>query len=215
MSDIENCNGVSCADHATCHWDAKYEIHYCQCDPGFEGNGIEHCEESKPGCDTLNDCGLNADCDMDESSNKYKCVCKYGYYGNGYTCAAEITCENDPYLCSPQATCMNSISGFVCECNPGFRGNGTFCQKILKKESNFLLLNQGMATLRIPFEPSSTNPGRPIQLTYYQMVIGLDIDCSAARVYWSDITNRVIKSSNYDGTIIETFLAQGIYINNI
>lgn len=66
-----------------------------------------------------------------------------------------------------------------------------------------------MATVRVPFEPSSRDPGRPIHISYYQMAIGLDIDCQDGRVFWSDITGKTIKSSNYDGSLIENFLTQG------
>jgi nidogen (entactin) len=44
---------------------------------------------------------------------------------------------------------------------------------IPKYAGNFLLLNQGMATLRIPYNPSSSNPGQPITIQYFQMAIGM------------------------------------------
>jgi len=44
---------------------------------------------------------------------------------------------------------------------------------IPKYEGNFLLLNQGMATLRIPYNPTSSNPGQPIAIQYFQMAIGM------------------------------------------
>ncbi|KAJ8949823.1 hypothetical protein NQ318_000521 [Aromia moschata] len=39
---------------------------------------------------------------------------------------------------------------YVCQCNPGYVGNGTICREISRYEGNFLLVNQGMATLKIP-----------------------------------------------------------------
>lgn len=72
-----------------------------------------------------------------------------------------------------------------------------------------MLLNQGMATLRVPFKPNPKDLGRPIQIQYYQMAIGLDIDCYEGRVYWSDITGKAIKSSAYNGTKCVDFLTNG------
>lgn len=36
----------------------------------------------------------------------------------------------------------------------------------------FLLVNQGMATLRLPYQPTRTDPGYPIQLKTEQVAIG-------------------------------------------
>lgn len=41
-----------------------------------------------------------------------------------------------------------------------------------KKESDFLLVNQGMAMLRIPYQTTRTDMGRPIHMHPNQMLIG-------------------------------------------
>ena len=41
-------------------------------------------------------------------------------------------------------------------------------------------------------------------------ISGIDVDCLGGRVYWSDITGKTIKSSNYDGTDVQNFLTTGI-----
>lgn len=45
-----------------------------------------------------------------------------------------------------------------------------------------------MATLRIPFFPTSAHPGIPINLAYSQMAVAIDIDCANGKIYSSDIT---------------------------
>lgn len=159
------------------------------------------------GCNVVNDCGLHATCVYEHAIAIYQCKCDDGYFGDGYICTTQKTCHIDPYLCDPHATCIvNSDRQYVCECNQGFIGNGTFCKVAPKHEGKFLLLNQGMATLRVPFEPTTKDMGKPIQIQYYQMAIGLDIDCYEGRVYWSDITGKAIKSSNYNGTGFQDFV---------
>lgn len=68
-----------------------------------------------------------------------------------------------------------------------------------------------MATLRVPYTPEGgAQPGgKPIQVSYYQMAIGIDIDCSKGRVYWTDIAGKAIKSSEYNGTKVATVLDNG------
>jgi nidogen (entactin) len=67
-----------------------------------------------------------------------------------------------------------------------------------------------MATLKIPFEPSKKNLGKPIQIKYFQTAVGLDIDCFEGRVYWSDISGMAIRSSTYNGSAKSDFITQGI-----
>lgn len=45
--------------------------------------------------------------------------------------------------------------------------------EVKKVEGGFLLVNKGMATVKIPQERSKSNPGRPIQLQYDQIAIGI------------------------------------------
>lgn len=49
VPDGGNCNGAKCAEHATCQWDSDYQIHYCQCDSGYQGNGITDCKPLSKG----------------------------------------------------------------------------------------------------------------------------------------------------------------------
>lgn len=76
-------------------------------------------------------------------------------------------------------------------CNEGFIGDGTNCKSRPKHEANFLLVNQGMATLRIPFAPTYEDPGSPIYIAYMQMAIAIDIDCMNGKAYSSDISGKI------------------------
>lgn len=71
------------------------------------------------------------------------------------------------------------------------------------------MLNQGMATFKIPFDASKTNPGKPLNLKHYQMAIGLDVDCLDGKIYWSDINGKAIRRSTYNGSQNEDFITNG------
>lgn len=195
---INWCGAGKCVNNAKCAFDRDHNAHYCKCNPGYIGDGITEC---KLGCQIAKNCAEHAECIDDQ------CRCYDGYFGDGYHCSYQRTCLTDPYMCDVHATCHSELG--YCECNPGYAGNGSYCKLIPKHDGNFLLLNQGMATLRVPFNPTPRNPGRPIQIQYYQMAIGLDIDCYEGRVYWSDITGKAIKSSAYNGTGYMDFLVSG------
>lgn len=87
----------------------------------------------------------------------------------------------------------------------GFIGNGSICNEAQKIEDGFLLISQGVATVKVPFNGKS---GRPISMA--QMAIGLDKDCAEGRVYWSDITAKAIYSSKYDGADKKIFISDDI-----
>lgn len=42
------------------------------------------------------------------------------------------------------------------------------------------------------------------------IAVGVDVDCTEQRVYWSDVASKSIKSMLYNGTGITTFLDQDI-----
>jgi nidogen (entactin) len=205
------CGGGSCVENAECLYDDNYQLHYCSCKSGYMGDGITECKPRPIGCNIENKCGLHATCEYDPSTSLYQCQCERGYYGDGFVCYTEINCHVDPTLCDPQASCITDANRrYICQCSTGYSGNGTYCRRNPTHEGNFLLLNQGMATLKIPFEPSKKNLGKPIQIKYFQTAVGLDIDCFEGRVYWSDISGMAIRSSTYNGSAKSDFITQGI-----
>ncbi|CAG9854211.1 unnamed protein product [Phyllotreta striolata] len=206
-----SCGGGKCVENADCLYDDEYQTYYCQCKQGFVGDGITECREKVVGCDTLNNCGVHAVCKYIEEELGYKCVCREGFFGDGFLCYAERNCHTDPTMCSNQARCVTDASrNFRCQCNPGFIGNGSTCKEISRHEGNYLLLNQGMATLRVPLNPKQTRPRKPIQAKAFQTAVGLDVDCLEGRVYWSDISGRAIRSSLLNGTDKNNFVTQNI-----
>ncbi|XP_072765184.1 nidogen isoform X3 [Anoplolepis gracilipes] len=179
----------------------------CVCISGYHGDGIRQCVEDHIGCNVLNNCGRNAVCGYNQTSANFACICQPGYYGDGFTCLPHISCKRDPNLCSLDATCVSAGENqFACVCNEGYIGDGMNCKRRPRHDSNFLLVNQGMATHRIPFVPTQQNPGNPIYIVYAQMAIALDIDCLNGKAYSSDITgNRIIELS-YNGSMAQTFI---------
>lgn len=206
----ENCGGGKCVENAECLYDSDYQTHYCACKENFTGDGITECKPKPMGCDILNNCDPNAECNYNVSSSMYECECSSGYLGDGFICHKEKDCHMDPNMCDLDARCVtNAMRKYICECNPGYLGNGTSCKAIPKYGGNFLLLNQGMATLKIPFEITKKNRPRPIQVKIQQVAVGLDVDCLEGRFYWSDIFNRVIRSATLNGTDKKDFMNYG------
>nr|XP_022918931.1 nidogen-2-like [Onthophagus taurus] len=202
-----NCDGATCHESADCLFDDVLETHYCSCKSEYMGDGIAECKLRPVGCNINNNCGINAKCELNSTSQLYECQCLEGYFGNGFVCYQEKNCNNEPSMCDPYARCVTDASRkFVCECNPGFIGNGTFCKAIPKHDGNFVLLNQGMATLKIPFNYDGRSFIKPVQVRPMQVAVGLDVDCMEGRIYWGDISGKAIRSSNYLGNDKKVFL---------
>ncbi|XP_018362024.1 PREDICTED: nidogen-2 isoform X2 [Trachymyrmex cornetzi] len=179
----------------------------CSCIKGFHGDGMRQCVEDHIGCNVLNNCGRNAVCAYNQTTTNFACICQPGYYGNGFTCRPQSSCRDDPNICSSEANCLSTGENQVsCVCNDGYIGDGINCKRRPRHDSNFLLVNQGMATHRIPFMPTRQNPGNPIYIAYTQMAIALDIDCLGGKAYSSDITGNRIVELSYNGSIAETFI---------
>lgn len=206
----QSCGGGTCVKNADCLYDEEYQTYYCSCKSDFVGDGITECVPRPIGCNVVNNCGLNAVCQYDRQLSLYQCKCEEGFHGDGFVCYREENCHINPLLCDAQATCVASASRkYTCECNYGYTGNGTKCKPNPRHEGNFLLLNQGIATFKIPYEPTKQNPGKLLHFKTNQIAIGLDIDCLGGKIYWSDINGKVIRSSSYNGSSVEDFITHG------
>ena len=63
-------------------------------------------------------------------------------------------CEIGTDNCAVHATCNNSFSGFSCTCNPGYQGDGTFCNEIVLLPFGD---EQGDLRLTLTYDTTSTN----------------------------------------------------------
>nr|XP_018901687.1 PREDICTED: nidogen-2-like [Bemisia tabaci] len=200
--DTEDC--ARCHPDAQCVINPQSNVLQCQCLPNFIGDGVNQCEKKPLDCHSAPNCSPSANCIFNHSLSQYKCQCMKGFEGDGYECRPVRTCIEDKSMCSRDASCVLSKLGvFHCECNEGFYGNGYVCKEVHQPDGDFLLLNQGMTTIRLPFNPSKNDTPRPIQLQTNQIAIGITVDCMEGRVYWSDISGRAIKSCKFNGKDVQ------------
>lgn len=141
------CCKVCKADHCSrghdCHPSAQcvngHFQYTCQCPLGFIGDGLSACQDIDE-CQTLGEdpqlhhcTDPNARCVNTPGS--YRCECKAGFEEQESLMGGEPTCEPvNPCLkddstkieCHSNASCVPSGPGrAICECLPGFVGNGT------------------------------------------------------------------------------------------
>lgn len=201
-----SCGGAFCAENAICQFDTIQQVSYCLCPKDFVGDGVHSCKSVPPPCNVRNNCGLNAVCGPSHKSHgEFECQCNPGYYGDGLLCTLQVNCANTPSICDGDATCGSSINGPICTCNSGFRGNGTVCSRLPRYDDGFLLISQGIAVVRVPFDAGIR--GQPTTMS--QLAISISKDCTMGRVYWSDIATTCIYSANYDGTDRKIFTCDG------
>ena len=104
-------------------------------------------------CLDIDECNLNIsmcqpDSYCDNTIGSYLCICNVGYSGDGFinctskfrspywymikpfNCLIDINeCEVNAHDCDDNAACNDTIGSFICACNFGYSGNGTFCSK--------------------------------------------------------------------------------------
>ncbi|GAB6025426.1 hypothetical protein CHUAL_011172 [Chamberlinius hualienensis] len=202
----------NCHRYAQCSYKPGLGKYTCHCNSGYTGDGL-NCELDTS-CDVLNNCDVNAECLPEHNSTtqedrRYQCQCNDGFVGDGINCVAGRSC-NDQYDCDPNADCvpLSNTQYYVCQCLTGYVGNGASCAEAPKFEGNFLLASQGMTIVRLPLQAARGDHGKPVIMQPNQMVIGIDVDCGAGHVYWTDVAGRSIKKANYDGS------NAGVFIDN-
>ncbi|KAK9891601.1 hypothetical protein WA026_015561 [Henosepilachna vigintioctopunctata] len=211
VDNSSSCGGGTCVENAECLFDPSYSIQYCSCKAGYDGDGITECKLKPVGCDVLKNCGLHSVCLYDAQIDLHTCKCQDGFNGDGFVCQLVENCLTNPSLCHSDASCVaNNNRQYNCVCNHGFIGNGTTCLRSPTHEGGFLLLNQGMATLKLPLGESKEKFGRAVQVKGSQTAVGLDIDCIDGKFFWSDITGRAIRTAYYNGSDKQDFITGDI-----
>ncbi|XP_044850454.1 adhesion G protein-coupled receptor E3-like [Mauremys mutica] len=148
--DIDECLGPSpadCGPHAICtNVPGSYN---CSCIDGYKPSpgkaNFKHASEKS--CQDIDeclgpspaDCGPHANCNNTPGS--YYCTCIDGYEPSSgkanFTHASENSCRDidecnkTPDICGPNATCINTIGSYRCECRAGYvpsNRNTTLCQ---------------------------------------------------------------------------------------
>nr|XP_012559035.1 neurogenic locus notch homolog protein 2 isoform X1 [Hydra vulgaris] len=110
-----------------CHVNAQCINGHCECNTGFEGDGINMCqrvdERSKDPC-INHQCQNGGTCVTDIITWGYKCVCPDGF--GGRYCQDHLSggrgdpCLNNP--CLNGGTCVAVGETYQCVCNIGFKG---------------------------------------------------------------------------------------------
>ncbi|CAI8007778.1 Deleted in malignant brain tumors 1 protein [Geodia barretti] len=139
---VVECKDVcNCAEMAECvNNNGNYS---CICKHGYSGNGTV-CKDINECVLEIHNCAEDAKCINTPGS--FSCMCKYGYVGNGTHCEScdpdnspigftgngtyceDIDeCDLGTHNCDENANCTNVPGSFLCVCNNGYVGDGTFC----------------------------------------------------------------------------------------
>ncbi|UJR28460.1 hypothetical protein I4U23_009700 [Adineta vaga] len=132
--EIETCATKVCPQFSTCIQDPHTRHVRCLCKEGWQmtddhenhvnGNYKSICKPKQ--CNEYYNCDTNANCLINENTQKYECICKPGFYGDGYSCTAHF-CSSDGD-CGYNAHCLpdEQRPGFSkCVCDPGYLNDGT------------------------------------------------------------------------------------------
>ncbi|XP_066498676.1 adhesion G protein-coupled receptor E2-like isoform X1 [Hoplias malabaricus] len=136
--DINECRQTSdiCGPNSECiNVPGSYS---CTCKEGFmSSNGREVFNASQGvTCVDINECrqtsdicGPNSVCE--NVAGSYFCICKEGFMSSngrdyfnasqGVTCVDIDECQMDLEICGQHAKCKNTIGGYNCTCDPGYR----------------------------------------------------------------------------------------------
>jgi len=125
---VNKCGAADpCAD---CHTNAE-----CKTMPGYSGKDVKKCVCKSPYIGDGVNCRRGATCDGNCPRGSVcwdgKCTCSntgYWYNWKSYKCEDINECKKEQNNnCSKNASCRNTVGGFICTCNAGFKGDGVTC----------------------------------------------------------------------------------------
>ncbi|CAI4227251.1 unnamed protein product [Auanema sp. JU1783] len=197
-------NPRMCHANAQCVLNKDQSSYVCICKPGSIGDGYNHCTvQDTPRC---SNCSMHGHCSHNSVSGGYQCKCNAGYEGNGHICALRTSCLDDRSICDEHAECVPGEGGhYVCNCLYGFHGNGRTCKPDSEDRGDSLFIARGMAIFQRG--TMADVPGKQIIVIPHHIAVGLDFDCEAERLVWSDISGHQIRSASLNGSDQSAFLS--------
>lgn len=149
----ESFNGVTCTKNAAAAEDEVQPFcninSICSCPHGYRLIEYAHTsvcriedqtdeEYERPSCDVVNNCHRYANCEFDQASYRYECVCGPGFDGDGVNCIeTEASCAQED-ICDIHANCIynSTLRKSICVCTEGYEGSGKTCQLLSECRSN-------------------------------------------------------------------------------
>uniref|UniRef100_A0A671PYM9 EGF-like domain-containing protein n=1 Tax=Sinocyclocheilus anshuiensis TaxID=1608454 RepID=A0A671PYM9_9TELE len=185
------------------------------CPPGNFRCDNGNCIPLSEVCDRNDDCNDNSDekgCGINECTDpsmhhcdhnctdtptSFICTCRHGFrlMSDNKTCDDEDECSVRPSVCSQ--VCENTMGSYVCKCAPGFlrEPDGRSC----RQNSNITpyLIFSNRYYLR---NLSTDGEAYSLILQGLTSVVALDFDRVDKRLYWIDVSRRVLERMFFNGT---------------
>ncbi|MCI4378615.1 hypothetical protein PGIGA_G00218000, partial [Pangasianodon gigas] len=191
------------------------------CPPGKFRCDNGNCVLSSQVCDHSDDCNDNSDekgcginectdpsvhhCDHEctDTPTSFVCTCRPGYrlMSDKKSCDDVDECSETPSVCSQ--ICENTLGSYVCKCAPGFlrEPDGRRCRQN-SNISPYLIFSN-----RYYLRNLSTDGGAySLILQGLSSIVALDFDRVDKRLYWIDVSRRVVERMFFNGTGREVVL---------
>uniref|UniRef100_A0A8C2IBE8 Low density lipoprotein receptor-related protein 2a n=1 Tax=Cyprinus carpio TaxID=7962 RepID=A0A8C2IBE8_CYPCA len=185
------------------------------CPPGNFRCDNGNCIPLSEVCDRNDDCNDNSDekgCGINECTDpsmhhcdhnctdtptSFICTCRHGYrlMSDNKTCDDVDECSVRPSVCSQ--VCENTVGSYVCKCAPGFlrEPDGRSCRQN-SNISPYLIFSNRYYLRNL----STDGEAYSLILQGLTSVVALDFDQVDRRLYWIDVSRRVLERMFFNGT---------------
>lgn len=132
-----------------------------------------------------------------DTPTSFICTCRPGYrlMSDGKTCDDVNECGETPSVCSQ--VCENTVGSYVCKCAPGFlrEPDARSCRQN-SNISPYLIFSNRYYLRNL----STDGEAYSLILQGLTSVVAMDFDRVDKRLYWIDVSRRVIERMSYNGS---------------